>query len=111
MSRLRIRRHAIALLPDSGRVIIRPFIPSDIQRITTIIGRALALTEEEVVRQLAEVRLEFASRHFEIEPSLIAHFEKVKHHLFTLTGCHQTVGYIFLALAALAPSFVQAVQH
>jgi len=83
MSQVHLCRHEVTLLPESARVIIRPFIPSENQRVTTIIGRALALTEEEVVHQLHEVRLEFATRHFEIEPSLIAHFEKVKHHLFT----------------------------
>jgi predicted GH43/DUF377 family glycosyl hydrolase len=83
MNPVHLCRHEVTLLPESARVIIRPFIPSDIQRVTTIIGRALALTEEEVVRQLDEVRLDFAARHFEIEPSLIAHFEKVKPHIFT----------------------------
>ncbi len=42
-----IRRHEALLLPESARVIIRPFIPANAQRVTTIIGRALALTEEE----------------------------------------------------------------
>jgi len=83
MSSISLCRHEVTLLPESARVIIRPFIPSDIQRITTIIGRALALNEEEVIRQLKEVRLEFDARHFEIEPLLNAHFEKVKHHIFT----------------------------
>lgn len=83
MSPVHLCRHEVTLLPESARVILRPFIPSDIQRVTTIIGRALALTEEEVVRQLEEVRHDFAARHFEIEPQLHAHFEKVKHHIFT----------------------------
>ncbi len=48
MKPIRIRRHDITLLPDSARVIIRPFIPGSSQYITTIIGRALALTEDEV---------------------------------------------------------------
>jgi len=79
----RIRRHAITLLPDSSRVIVRPFIPDSAQRIATIIGRALALTEEEVDRELAEVHAAFDSRHFNIEASLIEHYAKVKKHVFT----------------------------
>ena len=45
---IRIRRHEITLIPDSARVIIRPFIPGQSQYVTTIIGRALALTPDEV---------------------------------------------------------------
>ena len=78
-----LRRHEVTLLPESARVIIRPFIPGDFQRVTTIIGRALALPEEEVIAQLAAVRLEFDSRHFDIETLLQSHYDKVKPHIFT----------------------------
>jgi len=83
MSPIRIRRHEVTLLPESARVILRPFIPADIQRITTVIGRALALTEDEVIRELNAVREEFESRHFSVEALLRAHFEKVRQHVFT----------------------------
>lgn len=83
MTSVQLCRHEVTLLPESARVIIRPFIPSDIQRVTTIIGRALALTDDEVVHELDEVRTEFAARHFDIEPLLMTHFEKIKHHIFT----------------------------
>lgn len=83
MSPVHLCRHEVTLLPESARVIIRPFIPADIQRLTTIIGRALALTEEEVSRQLASVRQAFDARHFDLGCVLQAHFEKVKHHIFT----------------------------
>ena len=83
MSPVRLHRHEVTLLPESARVIIRPFIPGDVQRITTIIGRTLALTEEEVVKELIAVRGEFDCRHFNIEALLLAHYAKVKHHVFT----------------------------
>lgn len=83
MSPVHLCRHEVTLLPESARVIIRPFIPSENQRVTTIIGRALALTEEEVISNLDDVRVDFESRHFDIEPLLITHFEKVRHHIFT----------------------------
>jgi predicted GH43/DUF377 family glycosyl hydrolase len=83
MSTVRIRRHEVTLLPESTRVIIRPFIPVDVHRITTILGRALALTEEEAVGQLNSVRREFDERHFDIESLLYGHFEKVQRHVFT----------------------------
>lgn len=83
MKSVHLCRHEVTLLPESARVIIRPFIPSEVHRVTTIIGRALALTEEEAVSELASVRREFDSRHFDVETPLQAHYEKVKHHIFT----------------------------
>jgi predicted GH43/DUF377 family glycosyl hydrolase len=64
-------------------VIIRPFIPSSGRRLSTIIGRALALTEEEVEKELAAVHADFDSRHFDIEPVLMSHFAKVQSEIFT----------------------------
>jgi predicted GH43/DUF377 family glycosyl hydrolase len=83
MKSVHLCRHEVTLLPESARVIIRPFIPSEVHRITTIIGRALALTEEEVLLELESVRREFDSRHLELEAPFQAHYEKVKHHIFT----------------------------
>ncbi len=83
MSPVHLRRHEVTLLPESARVIIRPFIPSEVHRITTIIGRALALTEEEVLCELNAVRQEFESRHLNVEAALHAHYAKVVHHVFT----------------------------
>ncbi|MEY3894939.1 MAG: hypothetical protein RLZZ214_458 [Verrucomicrobiota bacterium] len=71
------------LLPESTRVLIRPFIPSSLPRITAILGRALALTEEEVVRKLHDVHQEFDSRHYDIESLLWEHYLKVQPHVFT----------------------------
>ncbi|MEZ5329379.1 MAG: hypothetical protein R3F19_30380 [Verrucomicrobiales bacterium] len=78
-----LRRHEITLQPESARVIIRLFAPNDVHRITTIIGRALALTEEEVVEQLSSVHAGFDSRHFDIKSILLSHYEKMKEHIFT----------------------------
>ena len=79
----RMKRHEITLRPESARVIIRPFIPSDSQRVATIIGRALALTEDEVIAELETVHAEFDSRHYNIDVQLQEHFVKVQRHLFT----------------------------
>ena len=76
-------RHNLCLTPKSSRVIIRPFIPADAQRITAIIGRALALTEDEVKAELKSVLAEFHDRHFEIENLLLRHYQKIRHHVFT----------------------------
>jgi len=78
-----LRRHGISLVPKSARVILRPFIPGSTHRITTIIGRALALSEPETRRDLAAVLKDFEARHMDIEASLMASFHKVAPHLFT----------------------------
>lgn len=81
MSALLNCRQEIMLHPDCARVILRSFIPSETYLITGIIGRALALDEEEVVRQLDAIRAEFSNRHFDIESILYAHYEKVQQHV------------------------------
>jgi predicted GH43/DUF377 family glycosyl hydrolase len=73
----------LQLTPDSTRVIIRPFIPLEEHRITTIIGRALALTEEEATRQLQAIRAEFEERHFHVGDVFLRHWLKVQHNVFT----------------------------
>ncbi len=78
-----LRRHTVTLLPESGRVIIRPFIPADPHHVTTIIGRALALSDAEVGCELAIVLAEFRDRHLGIEPVLLSHFERVSDFVFT----------------------------
>lgn len=83
MSKIRVHRHEATLLPECNRVIIRPFIPGDTQRITTVIGRALLLPEDEVLRDLEGVKAEFDSRHFDIDTVLLQHFDKVSAHVFT----------------------------
>ena len=83
MTPIPIRRHQMTLVPESARVLLRPFIPSSTHRITTVIGRALALSEEEAERDLAAVLEDFDARHFDIELPLLANFERVVPHIFT----------------------------
>ena len=116
MSAIENRRHEVVLLPDCGRVILRPFIPGSVHLITTIIGRALALSEEEVICQLEAIKREFDKRHFDIEQILRAHFEKVRRHVFThrplsnerqlLIGALFSGEYALEAAAIFNPSIV-----
>lgn len=78
-----MRRHALRVLPDSSRVILRPFIPGSAQRIAAIIGRALSLTENEVVQELQDVHQAFHARHLNLTSVLLDHFGKVQSHVFT----------------------------
>ena len=77
MKPLILCRHDIILQPESSRVIIRPFIPLEKTRITTIIGRALLLSEKEVEAELKMIREEFHARHFDIEEVMLYHFQMV----------------------------------
>ena len=81
MTPIRLRRHGAMFQPDSARVIIRPFIPGKPQIVARILRRALALSEAEADAQLQSLLVEFASRHFDIESVLLAHFEKVRAHI------------------------------
>ena len=83
MTPITLRRHEITLVPESARVIIRPFIPSSVHCITTIIGRALAFSEEDTTRALEAVLKEFDSRHIDIESPLLANYERVVPYIFT----------------------------
>ena len=79
MSPVRLCRHEVTLLPESARVIIRPFVPADGRHVTNMIGRVLALTEDEVAYQLNAVREEFEVRHLDVESILDARYEKMRH--------------------------------
>ncbi|RYD85255.1 MAG: glycosidase [Verrucomicrobiaceae bacterium] len=76
-----IRRHEITLEPDSARVIVRPFIPSDPAKIAAVLERALELSEEEVSNHLKGVRREFEERHYDMELVLSEHYSKVARHM------------------------------
>lgn len=83
MKSLLVCRHEITLAPDSRRVIIRPFIPGDSQRVAAIIGRALELTDEEASHALKEVGSEFEHRHFDIAGVLRRNYESIRSHVYT----------------------------
>ena len=83
MTSIQIRRHELRFLPDCSRVLIRPFIPADRSRLTQIIGRALALSEEETGRELEKVRREFSARHRDLDSLLLGIYRRVEVHVFT----------------------------
>jgi predicted GH43/DUF377 family glycosyl hydrolase len=103
--RLTIQPTGVMLRPNSARVLIRPFIPSDPARIVNIIGRALALSEEETEAQLAAIAEDFDSRHLDLHAFWRRHFEQVKPHLFTDRALSETrqlyIGALFSGEYAL----------
>ena len=83
MTSIQIRRHELRFLPDCSRVLMRSFIPADRSRLTQIIGRALALSEEETGRELEKVRREFSARHRDLDSLLLGIYRRVEVHVFT----------------------------
>jgi predicted GH43/DUF377 family glycosyl hydrolase len=60
---------------------VRPFISTDPLRVGNIIGRALALDEDEVEEQLSLLRADFRGRHIDLGKSWLRHFEKVQSYI------------------------------
>jgi len=84
LSEIHLQRHPILLSPECARVIIRPFVPASAQSIANIIGRALALSEDEVAEELAILHQEFDSRHLDIEGPWMRHYQSLlRPHVFT----------------------------
>ena len=72
-----ISRRDVLLEPHSERVILRPFIPSDPQKVAAVLARALDLDEERVAVELSSLLRDFSSRHIDIERRLLAHYDSV----------------------------------
>ena len=108
MTPLSVCRHSIVLNPESSRVIIRPFISGNSKLNATIIGRALAWTEEEVKRELKTIYAEFETRHVDIKAQLKKNFKLAESHLFThrtLSKARQLlIGAVFSGEYALESS-------
>lgn len=80
---MNLRPSGLTLRPNSARVLVRPFIPSDPIRIGHVIGRALHLSEPEVEAQVAAVLADFGSRHVDLCAAWRQNFERVRSHVFT----------------------------
>src|SRR5260370_37349028 len=57
-------------------------IPSERSRLPQIIGRALALSEEETERELEKVRREFSARHRDLDSLLLGIYRREGGHVF-----------------------------
>lgn len=86
MNAVRLRRHDFWIAPQSSRVLLRPFIPAEVHRITSTLGRVLALTEEEVAQELAQVLKDFEFRHRNLGALLLANFQRVQGRVLSQTA-------------------------
>jgi len=116
MKSIKLRRHEISLVPECARVIIRPFIPGEKWRVESIVGRAMALTKEQVSEELAIVNAEFEYRHIDCEAAYLRNFHKVEkriprahslsHERRLLIGALFSGEYALEAAALFNPSIV-----
>lgn len=98
---IHVHRHSIILRPDQSRVLLRPFIPGNAQRVARIISRIMALSEEEAGVLLDEVCAEFSERHEQIRRLFLERFEEVRDFMLTDEGLSEQrqllIGSYFLA--------------
>jgi predicted GH43/DUF377 family glycosyl hydrolase len=78
---LHAKRIGPTLVPDRARVLMRRFRPTTDEIARRVIGRVMALLEEEVSRLLGQVLGEFADRHEQVEKIFCTRFEEVSFYL------------------------------
>jgi predicted GH43/DUF377 family glycosyl hydrolase len=110
------KRIGPTLVADPSRVLIRPFRPSTDDIARRIVGRVMALPEDEVARVLGRVFSEFANRHERLDAFFRKRFEQVKIYLEPgaqlsderqmLIGAYFTHEYSLEAAALFNPSIV-----
>jgi predicted GH43/DUF377 family glycosyl hydrolase len=111
-----VQRTDILLRPDSTRVLMRPFNPTNEQRAIKICARVMALAEADVHSLLKHVQADFSERHLKIREFLRRRFEQVRPFMATdqkiseerelLIGAYFTHEYSLEAAALFNPSIV-----
>lgn len=71
------RRHDLLLLPQSKRVILKPFIPHEAYQLSAALSRVLELPEGRVKSELDILMYNFAGRHRELRSRLLSHYDMV----------------------------------
>jgi len=113
---LRVKRKAVMIELNNSRVITRPHIPANENRIKNIISRTLSLDDDSVKTLLDKVLDEFSDRHRHFKTILKKNFELVKPHIkndiffseekILLLGSYFTMEYSIEAAALFNPSIV-----
>jgi len=70
--KLKVKRKAKKIVGDTSRVITRPHIPGDANRITKIIQRIAALPDTTAEDLFAQIMLDFSERHKDIRRVFVA---------------------------------------
>jgi predicted GH43/DUF377 family glycosyl hydrolase len=116
-----VRRVPLVLLPDPARVVNQLFVAGEevttgASRATTVMRRALDLSDGEVDVVLASVLERFSDRHVDLESDLLVHFDQIGDRIGTagltrerrlLLGAFATSEYAVEAAALCNPSIVE----
>lgn len=113
---LNVNRLNKRFYPDNSRVIIRPNIPKDENRIRKIIMRIMDLPEDAVKKVLSTVIQNFSNRHKNIWDAFNRHFNEIKKYVSgnieisterrALLGAYFSCEYSVQAAAFFNPSIV-----
>ena len=113
---MQLKRTEIVLRPNSRRVVLRNFEPSDDQRKLKIIARLSTLSEAEVDQHLQEVLEEFHRRHQKPREFFLQRFDAVRGYVLTeasltenrrlLIGAYFTQEYALESAALFNPSII-----
>lgn len=109
-------RISTILKPDQSRVLLRPFVPGDTQRVARIVTRIMSLPEAEVESLLSAVSAEFSQRHDRINELFEDRFEQLRGFLVSagkvtqqrklLIGAYFMAEYSLESAALFNPSIV-----
>jgi len=107
----------IVITPDSRRVIIRPYIPTDQTRIPRIISRVMTLDESGAEKELKKTLRYFSARHRNFEVILERQFEALRMYMPSdllpsqtrrlLMGAYFLAEYSYESTALFNPSIVR----
>lgn len=113
---LEIKRLNKKFQPDYSRVIVKPHIPKEEDRIKRIIMRVLTLPEEQIEKILDRVITSFSNRHKNIWEAFEANFNEIKRYISedtqisnnrkALLGAYFSSEYSIQAAAFFNPSIV-----
>jgi len=76
-----VKRKPVYFQPDAKRVIARPFIPGDGERVASIVERVMDLDDDTVKLVLSQVLREFSKRHRNITKVFENNFDNIRDHL------------------------------
>lgn len=111
-----VKRQSERILGDATRVITRPHLPENPQRISKIIKRVLDLSEATAEAVLAQLMNDFSNRHKDIRAIFSRHFNEVNGYIpgdtvlsatqKALIGAYFTMEYSIESAALFNPSIV-----
>lgn len=113
---MKVTRTNIALKADYRRVLARPFVISNEERLKKIIGRILGLSQDKCSQELNRILTDFESRHKDIKKifaertkelkAYINNYAQISQEQGLLIGAYCTMEYSVEAAALFNPSMI-----